>query len=161
MDHCPGNNCHRFDNNYYSYSDIEAIGSCIDHRRSNHHCQCLSGAANANGFVVNNYRRRRYLMRMPTHDVALMFLVVNTDALVDCPFAETVDFLSQLRYELALVLVVCQSYRVDSVMLSGSGQGVEEKRVNSGHINTMIKLNSLLSKAIKKIFSPLYHHQHA
>lgn len=130
VDHCPADSRHCFDNNYYSYSDIEAIGSCTDHQRSNHHFQCPSGVANANGFVVNNYRRRRYLMRMPTHDVALKFLVVNTDALADCPFAVMVDFPFQLRSELALVLVVCQTYHVDLVMLS------EEKKRKGRTVGT-------------------------
>lgn len=162
MDHCLANNFHHyFDNNYYSYFDIVTIGSCIDHQRSNHHCQCSSGAANANGFVVNNYHQRRYLKRMPTHDVALKFLVANIDVLVDYPFAVMVDFPSQLRYGLVLVLVVCQTYHVDLVTLSGRKKMKKEEREDSWHINTMIKLNSLLSKGVKNNFSPLFHYQHA
>jgi hypothetical protein len=80
VDHSPADIRHFhqcFDNNYYSYFDIEAIGSYKDHQHSN--CfQCPF--VNANGFVVNNYRRRHYLMRMPTRDDALTFLVANTDA---------------------------------------------------------------------------------
>lgn len=122
----PGNNVDHYradsrrrclDNNYYSYFEIEAIGSCIDHQHSSHYQQS-SGAANANGFVVNNYRRRHYLMRMPTHDAVSKFLVANTDALVDCRFAVMADFLFRLHCEPALVLVVCQTCRVDLVMLS-------------------------------------------
>lgn len=111
---------HCFGNNYYSYSDIGAIGLYIDHQHSNHHFQWSSG--DANGFVVNNYRRRRCLMLMPTHGVALKFLVVNIDVSVDYPFAVMVDFPFQLRYELALVLVVCQTCRVDLVALSVDGK---------------------------------------
>lgn len=122
MYHFLANNHHRrLDNNYYSDSDIAAIGSCTAHQHSTRHLQYPSGAANANGFVVNNYRRRHYPMPMPTHD-ALKFLVVNTDALVDCRFAVADDFPSRQHYERALVLVVCQTYRVDSVMLSAKSK---------------------------------------
>lgn len=79
MDHYLADSRQCFDNNYYSYSDIEAIGSYTDHQRSRHHFH-LSDAANVNGFVVNNYRRRRCLTRMLTLDVALKFLVANIDA---------------------------------------------------------------------------------
>lgn len=137
VDHCPANIRRRFDNNYYSYFDIEAIGSCTDHQHSSHR-RCSSDAANANGFVVNNYRRRHYLMRMPTHDVVLKFLVANIDASVDCWLAVMADFPSQLHYEPALVLVVCPTYRVDLVMLSG---GAKRKEKKSWHMNSMIKLN--------------------
>ena len=119
MDHCPADiqQC-CFDNNHQSYFDTEAIGSCTDYQHLIHPLQCL--AANANDFVVvDNYRRRHYQMPMPTYD-ALKFLVANTDAAVDCPFAVAGDFPSRQHFERALASVVCQTYRVDSVMLSAN-----------------------------------------
>jgi hypothetical protein len=127
VDHYPVDSYRYLDNNYYSYFDIEAIGSCTDHLHSNHHFQCQTGDAIANCFVVSNCRRRHYLMPMPTHD-ALKFLVVNIDASVGCRSAVMVDFLSLQHYEPALVLVVCLTYRVDSVMLSEEDE--EEREEN-------------------------------
>lgn len=131
-DHSPADSDWRgFDNNYYSYSDIEAIGSCTDHRHSSRRFQCPAGAANANGFVVSNFRRRHCLTRMPTRDVALKSLVANTDASAGCRFAGAADSPSQRRFELALVSVVCLTYRVDSVMLSAFGhrdEGEKERK---------------------------------
>lgn len=105
----------------------------MDHRHSIHRFQLSSGVANVNGFVVNNYRRRRYLMPMPTHDAALKFLVVNIDAEADFPFAVMADSPFRLRYEPALVLVVCQRCRVDLVMSSTEterGKGEEHRHIN-------------------------------
>lgn len=88
-----------------------------------------SGVANVNGFVVNNYRRRRYLMPMPTRDAALKFLVVNIDVEAGFPFAVMADSPSRLRYELVLVLVVCQTCRADLVMLS-TEKGEKHRHIN-------------------------------
>lgn len=74
---------------------------------------------------------------MPTHDVALKFLVANTDASAGCRSAVAADSPSQRRFELALVSVVCLTYRVDSVMLSARrrAMGAEKKREKSWHMN--------------------------
>jgi hypothetical protein len=123
VDHCLENirRRHCLDNSYYSDSDTAAIGTDYQHS-----IQCPSDAANANDFVVSNYRRRHYPMPRPTHD-ALKFLVVNTDASVDCLFVVADDFPSRQHFERALVLVVCQTYRVDSVMLSAKKNARVEK----------------------------------
>lgn len=67
-------------------------------------------------------------MRMRTRDVVLKFLVANIDASVGCWFAEAADSLSQRHFEPAQALVVCQTSRVDSVMLSAKIKMSENRR---------------------------------
>jgi hypothetical protein len=90
VDHCLVNShCCHLDNTCSGFG-IVATGSCTDYQHSIHH-----PTANANGFVVNNYRRRHY--PRPTHD-ALKFLVANIDAEVGYPFAVAGDFPSRQHF---------------------------------------------------------------